>query len=196
MVLNSNNHVIVLASASPRRLELVRMLGIDHVVCPAKNEMDPPDGISPEEAVSMISQAKAREVAPLFSEEALILAADTIVCLEGRILGRPHSGEEAENMLKLLSGRRHEVYTGVTLLQHGDCCSRTECSYVTFRELDPDEIHRYVLTGEPLDKAGAYAAQGKGALFVRSIEGDFFNVMGLPLCLLGEMLKAKGVPVL
>ncbi len=186
----------MLASASPRRKELMEMLGIEHLVSPAAYEVYPPAGASPAEAVAAISQAKAREVAGRFSEDTLILAADTVVSLDDRVFGKPHSREEAEEMLILLSGRRHEVYTGVTLLQGDDCRSETECSFVTFRELTSDEIHRYVMTGEPMDKAGAYAVQGKGALFVKKIEGDFFNIMGLPLCLLGEMLKAKGVPVL
>ena len=173
------------------------MLGFENlIVSPATGEEQPPAGASPEETVAAISQAKAREVAAKFPEDMLVVAADTIVWLDGKILGKPHSREEASEMLQLLSGRSHEVYTGITILQGGDCRSQTECSRVTFRKLTSDEIQRYVRTGEPMDKAGAYAAQGKGALFVTRIEGDFFNVMGLPLCLLGEMLKAKGVPVL
>ena len=197
MVWNNTENSIVLASASPRRLALMQTLGFENLtVCPALGEEHPPAGASPEATVTAISQAKAREVAAKFSEDALIVAADTIVWLDGRILGKPRSGEEAGEMLQLLSGRSHEVYTGITILQGNDCQSKTECSRVTFRDLTSDEIQRYVRTGEPMDKAGAYAVQGKGALFVSRIEGDFFNVMGLPLCLLGEMLKAKGVPVL
>ena len=132
----------------------------------------------------------------LFDKDTLIIAADTIVWLDGDILGKPHSEEQAFSMLKRLSGRAHEVYTGVTVLDGvGEICE-AERSVVHFRQLADEEIRRYIATGEPMDKAGAYGAQGKGALFVRAIEGDFFNVMGLPLCRLGQMLAEKGVPIL
>ena len=123
-------------------------------------------------------------------------AADTIVWHENRIYGKPHSKEEAFAMLKNLSGQTHEVYTGVAVLHNGAELTESERTAVTFRPLYEDEIHGYIATGEPMDKAGAYGAQGKGALFVRRIEGDFFNVMGLPVCRLGEMLKRTGVKLL
>ena len=189
---------IVLASASPRRSELVKMLGFtDAVVHPAAGEECPPEGATPEETVKALSRAKAEEVAAAEKDnEALVIAADTIVCLNGMILGKPHSEEEAFRMLSQLSGREHEVYTGVTLLDgDGELCE-AECTRVYFRTLTEEEIRRYIATGEPMDKAGAYGAQGLGALFVRAIEGDFFNVMGLPLCRLGQMLARKGVPIL
>ena len=188
---------IVLASASPRRSELMHMLGFsDMIIHPADGAEHPPRGATPEETVKALSRAKAEEVAALFDEETLIIAADTIVWLDGEILGKPHSEEEAFSMLKRLSGRAHEVYTGVTVLDgEGELCE-TERSIVHFRQLADEEIRRYIATGEPMDKAGAYGAQGKGALFVRAIEGDFFNVMGLPLCRLGQMLAEKGVPIL
>ena len=174
---------IVLASASPRRSELMHMLGFsDVIIHPAKGEEHPPKGSSPEETVKALSRAKAEEVAALFQPDTLVIAADTIVWLDGEILGKPHSEEQAFSMLHQLSDRDHEVYT--------------ERSVVHFRELSDEEIRRYIATGEPMDKAGAYGAQGKGALFVRAIEGDFFNVMGLPVCRLGQMLAKKGVPIL
>ena len=188
---------LVLASASPRRSELMHMLGFsDVIVHPAVGKEDPPKGVPPEEIVKALSSAKAEEVAALFNEEVLVIAADTIVWLDGEILGKPHSEEQAFSMLSALSGREHKVYTGVTVLdREGELCE-AECSTVHFRDLSEMEIRRYISTGEPMDKAGAYGAQGKGALFVRAIEGDFFNVMGLPLCRLGQMLRKKGVPIL
>ena len=188
---------LVLASASPRRKELLEMLGFaDFEIIPAKGEEIAPPGVGPEELVMALSAQKAREVAGLCQKDALILAADTIVWAEGQVLGKPKNEEEAVAMLRRLSGREHRVYTGVTLLQNGAEQSRAEESRVFFRELSEEEIRAYVATGEPMDKAGAYGAQGKAALFVRKIEGDFFNVMGLPLCCLGEMLKEQGVVIL
>ena len=188
---------IVLASASPRRSELMHMLGFaDVIIHPAAGEEQPPKGASPEETVKALSHAKAKEVAALFDDDPLVIAADTIVFLDGEILGKPHSEEQAFSMLKHLSGRDHEVYTGVTVLDgEGELCE-AERSVVHFRQLSDEEIRRYIATGEPMDKAGAYGAQEKGALFVRAIEGDFFNVMGLPVCRLGQMLAKKGVPIL
>lgn len=188
---------IILASASPRRRELMQMLGIQNLtVCPAEGAEDPPLGAGPEEIVTALSQSKAREVFSRSDPDALILAADTIVWLDHRALGKPHSEEDAAAMLRSLSGRRHEVYTGVTLMDGSGCTTEVEQSAVFFRMLSESEIARYISSGEPMDKAGAYGAQGKGALFVRRIEGDFFNVMGLPLCLLGQMLARKGVTIL
>lgn len=188
---------IVLASASPRRSELMHMLGFsDVIIHPAEGEEHPPRGATPEETVKALSRAKAEEVAALVDPDALVIAADTIVWLDGEILGKPHSREQAFSMLRKLSGRDHEVYTGVTVLdKEGELCE-AERSVVRFRKLSDEEIRRYIATGEPMDKAGAYGAQGKGALFVRAIEGDFFNVMGLPVCRLGQMLAKKGVPIL
>ena len=173
------------------------MLGFsDLIVHPATGEEHPPEGASPEETVIALSRAKAEEVARVFDEDELVIAADTIVWLDGEILGKPRSEEEAFTMLRRLSGREHEVYTGVTVLDRAGELCEAERSSVRFRTLTDDEIRRYIATGEPMDKAGAYGAQGKGALFVQAIRGDFFNVMGLPVCRLGQMLKRKGVPVL
>ena len=188
---------VVLASASPRRQELLRMLGVNNLlVVPARGKEQPPEGAGPEEIVKALSLQKAKEVAHQVPADALIVAADTIVWLDGRALGKPHGEAEAADMLRSLSGRQHEVYTGVTLLEGDSCTSTVECSRVFFRPLSEAEIAAYIASGEPMDKAGAYGAQGKGALFVRRIEGDFFNVMGLPVCLLGQMLAAKGVQIL
>lgn len=188
---------IVLASASPRRKELMEMLGAPGLrIVPAAGEEIPPAGVGPEELVKALSAAKAREVAARCGEDDVIIGADTIVWHEGRVFGKPHSREEAVAMLESLSGRTHEVYTGVTVLRGGCELCEAERSRVSFRELSRREIEAYVDSGEPMDKAGAYGAQGKAALFVRGIEGDFFNVMGLPLCRLGAMLKKQGVELL
>ena len=191
------DRTIILASASPRRRELMEMLGIRNlVVRPAKGEETPPDGADPATVVCALASAKAREVAEGAGKDDLVIAADTIVWLDGKLLGKPHSEEEAFSMLKSLSGRCHEVFTGICILdgESEDC--EVERTLVHFRNLTDEEIRGYIRDGEPMDKAGAYGAQGKGALFVRSIEGDFFNVMGLPVCRLGEMLARKGVNIL
>lgn len=191
---------IVLASASPRRKELLEMFAgsCELLICPAESGENPPKGAGPEATVEALAYAKAKEVAgkrPRKQNE-IILAADTIVWHQGRIYGKPHSKEDAYAMLRCLSGRTHKVYTGITVLHDGAELTEHECTYVTFRTLSDDEIYDYIATGEPMDKAGAYGAQGIGALFVKHIKGDFFNVMGLPLCRLGEMLKRTGVKLL
>ena len=188
---------LILASASPRRKELLNMLGLRNVeIRPAKGEEIPPADAEPEKIVKALSAAKAIEVAKDADPNALIIAADTIVWLDGCLLGKPHTEEEAFMMLQRLSGRAHEVFTGVTVSDSTGILSEAERTVVRFRPLSDEEIRRYIATGEPMDKAGAYGAQGRGALFVRSIEGDFFNVMGLPICRLGEMLAKKGVTIL
>lgn len=188
---------IVLASGSPRRRELMEMLGFqDMEIIPAKGEERPPEGAGPEELVMALASAKAEEVAAGRPREDLVIGADTIVWFEGRVFGKPHSRQEAVDMLSRLSGNSHQVYTGVTLIKDGESLSQWEESTVHFRAISREEIEAYVDTGEPMDKAGAYGAQGLGALFVQGIEGDFFNVMGLPLCRLGQMLKKRGVEIL
>ena len=179
---------IVLASGSPRRKELLETLGLEFAVCPAKGEECPPQGAGPDETVKALSLAKAREVAQAYPE-ALIIAADTIVWADSRILGKPRSEAEAEEMLAQLSGSSHEVYTGVTLICGEKTVCRSECTKVFFRALGEDEIRAYVKTGEPMDKAGSYGIQGKGTLLVESITGSYDNVVGLPLVTVYEMMK-------
>ena len=188
---------IVLASSSPRRKELMEMLRLPNlVILPARGEEIPPEHTGPEELVMALSAAKAREVAGRCAPEDLVIGADTIVWVDGRPFGKPRDPDHAAAMLHRLSGDSHEVYTGVTVLHCGRELSQCERSLVRFRPLEEEEIARYIATGEPMDKAGAYGAQGLGALFVERIEGDFFNVMGLPLCRLGKMLKEQGVNIL
>ena len=186
---------IVLASASPRRKQLLEMLGLrDLVVMPAPNgEEAPPEGASPAETVEYIALGKARAVAALRPKEDTVIAADTLVYLNGEPLGKPKDPADAYRMLRLLSGNRHTVYTGLAVISGGKTVTRAEATDVFFRELSDREIARYVATGEPMDKAGAYGAQGRAAVFIRGIDGDFFNVMGLPLCALSEILDGFGV---
>ncbi len=188
---------IVLASASPRRRELLEMLGVKNLkILPAQGEERAPGGLAPEALVMELAARKAREVAARCGAEDLVIGADTIVWFEGRVFGKPRSREEAVEMLSRLSGNTHRVYTGLAVARGGAVETACECSDVTFRTLSGEEIRRYVDSGEPMDKAGAYGAQGRGALLVRRIEGDFFTVMGLPLCRLGEMLRQQGVEIL
>ena len=194
---------IVLASASPRRKELMEQFcGKNLVIVPAEGEEVVPDNVGPGETVEALARGKAREVAARLraegagNREDIVIGADTIVWHEGRIFGKPHSREEAAAMLRSLSGCTHEVYTGVSLIYGDRELTEHEKTAVTFRVMTEKEILDYIATGEPMDKAGAYGAQGLGALFVSSIEGDFFNVMGLPLCRLGLMLKKTGVELL
>ena len=185
---------LILASGSPRRRELLSLFGIPFAVRAADIDetMDPQK--PPFDEVARVSRRKALAVP--HEEDDLIVAADTIVVCGGKVLGKPHSREEAVAMLKALSGRDHQVMTGCTVVRGEAIQTFTEVTDLHFRPLSEAEIIRYVDSGEPMDKAGAYGAQGKAALFVRGIEGDFFNVMGLPLCRLGEMLKEQGVGLL
>lgn len=188
--------MIILASASPRRRQLLTMLGLEFEVRPAQGEEFLPDGISPEEAVMRLSAQKARSVAKECAPEDVVIGADTIVWQGGRILGKPKDTQDAARMLSALSGNTHTVYTGVTVIKGNAVLSGAEETKVRFRRLSGAEIDAYIKTGEPMDKAGAYGAQGLAALFVEGIEGDFFNVMGLPVCRLGKLLKEVGVTLL
>jgi septum formation protein len=185
---------IVLASGSPRRQELLARIGIEpfEVMVSDREEVAPP-GLTHGEIVCHLSGEKAAAVQVKAGPDALVIAADTIVALDGRILGKPSDREVAKRMLTLLSGRRHEVYTGITLAKGSLVRSEYEMTAVSVRPLHREEIDAYVETGEPMDKAGAYGIQGLGALFVSRIEGDYYNVMGLPLCRLGQMLPEFGV---
>lgn len=171
---------IILASASPRRKELMELAGYRfNVICADIVEIVP-ENVPPQSVVMSLSLQKAQAVAKEH-KNAVVIGSDTVVALDGKILGKPHSEKEAVEMLRLLSGRIHKVFTGVAIV----CGERTKNFYdetdVEFYPLDDDEIQKYVATGEPMDKAGAYGIQGKGAVLVKKINGDFFNVMGLPI---------------
>lgn len=188
---------IVLASGSPRRRQLLEQIGLTGFrVLASDVDESLPAGLGPGEAVELLSARKGAAVAGLVSPETLVIAADTVVALDGAILGKPRDGEEARRMLSALSGRTHQVYTGVSLFYRGERRTEHEVTSVAFRPLSEEEIAAYVATGEPMDKAGAYGIQGLGALLVERLEGDYFNVMGLPLCRLGRMLSAAGVRLL
>ena len=184
---------IVLASGSPRRRELLSMIGVgDFRIVVDESHEQIPQGLSPEQTVCEIAIGKAKNVSRLCGVYDTIIAADTLVYLDGLPLGKPDGPDDAAVMLKSLSGRMHTVYTGVALMRGCEHISGAEMTCVYFREISDAEISAYVKTGEPLDKAGAYGAQGRGAVFIERIEGDFFNVMGLPLCRLSMMLKDFG----
>lgn len=186
---------IVLASASPRRRELLETLGVKFEIVPALEPERPPEGADAERTVRALSRSKALEVVRK-RPEAVVVGADTVVACGEKILGKPHSEEDARQMLRMLSGRVHSVFTGVTIARGGEVLTEAEQTRVFFRPIADAEITRYIATGEPMDKAGAYACQGLASLFVERIEGDFFNVMGLPLYRLGRMLEKMGVALL
>ena len=182
---------VILASASPRRKELLGLFHIPFTIRVADIDETMDETKLPFEEVARVSALKARAV-PRAAED-LVIAADTIVVCEGRVLGKPRTPEEAEEMLSLLSGRDHQVMTGCTVLK-GECCETfTEVTDLHFRSLSRKEIERYVASGEPMDKAGAYGIQGGAALFCERMVGDYYNVMGLPVCRLGQVL-AKVAP--
>ncbi|MGA7304877.1 MAG: Maf family protein [Rhodothermales bacterium] len=175
--------MIILASGSPRRQSLLAHLGVSFEIDVSNLDEVIPDGVAPKDAAEMMAVDKARSVAERHPDK-LVLAADTIVVLDGTILGKPDSPEEARRMLRSLSGRTHAVYTGVALVgkDSGREVVDHEKTLVTFSPLTDDEIDEYVASGSPFDKAGAYGIQDdRGALFVCSIEGDYYNVMGLPV---------------
>lgn len=187
---------IVLASKSPRRAELMQQIGLPFTVCPADVDESVSPKLSPAKAVAEISRRKALAVRQMRDAGEIIVACDTVVALDDRIFGKPHTAEEAEAMLRVLSGRTHAVYSGLTVCRGTVVTSAVERTDVTFRTLSTTEISAYVKSGEPMDKAGAYGIQGRGALFVAHLDGDYFNVMGLPLCRLGQLLNELGVELL
>lgn len=187
---------IILASQSPRRKELMGQIGLKFKVISPNVDEHMEGNPSPAQLVEELSLRKARAVERQADGEALIVAADTVVALEGTVLGKPEDEREAFAMLSALSGNRHYVYTGITVLRDGRAVTQHEVTTVTFRELEPDEISSYIATGEPMDKAGAYGIQGLGALLVSGIEGDYFNVMGLPVYRLGRILAGFGIDLL
>lgn len=191
-------HQLVLASASPRRLALLRQLGLEPVVAPVDVEERRFPGEPPDLYVFRLAEEKCRLAAAARSASAapaLVLAADTAVVIERRILGKPRDPREAEKMLRLLRGKSHEVMTGVHMLRTDDgrCSGGVDVTVVQFREYDEATISAYVASGEPLDKAGAYGIQGGGAALADRIEGSWSNVVGLPLERLPEWLRALGL---
>lgn len=193
---NGNPASIILASNSPRRRDLLRQIGVDFSIDPA----DVDERVLPNELPEAYAMRVALDKARLAAERAgtgIVVAADTIVVIDGEILGKPADAGDAERMLNMLSGKVHSVITGLAVMvaAAGKTFTRTSITRVWFRLLTPREIASYIATREPLDKAGAYGIQERGALLVDKIEGCYFNVVGLPLSLLGEMLLAFGIDV-
>ena len=188
---------IILASGSPRRQELLQRMGIaDFEIRVPQVEESYPADLSPEEIVRYISREKSDAARLLCSDEDIIITADTMVFLGNRRLGKPRDEADALEMLTALAGHRHTVCTGVTVRQGKKILTAAQHTDVYFRPAAPSELQAYIRTGEPMDKAGAYGVQGKGALLVERIDGDFFNVMGLPVLLLAEMLREFGIDLL
>jgi septum formation protein len=192
------SHQLILASASPRRLALLREIGLDPLVAPVDVEERRLPGEPPDRYVLRLSEEKCRLAADSREHDsppALILAADTAVVVDGRILGKPRDSRQAEEMLRLLRGRSHEVMTGVHVLRTDDGrhAGGVEVTVVRFREYDEQAIRAYVATGEPLDKAGAYGIQGGGAAFAAGMEGSWSNVVGLPVERLPQWIAALGI---
>lgn len=185
---------IILASQSPRRKELLGQMGLRgfKITSPEVDETVE-EHMPPAQVVEELSRRKALAVAGHAAPDDLIIAADTVVALEGAVLGKPADQREAFAMLSALSGNRHYVYTGLTVIQGDQVVTQHECTTVTFRELEPEEISHYIATGEPMDKAGAYGIQGLGAMLVSGIEGDYFNVVGLPIFRLSRILAGFGL---
>lgn len=185
---------MILASQSPRRRELLALITPEFEVIPAQGEEILPDGITPCDAVKLLSKQKAEEIAerkfPDRNIADTIIAADTVVAIDGEILGKPHSAQHASEMLHKLSGREHSVFTGVTIISGTQRCTFAEETTVDFFPLTEQEIADYIATGDPMDKAGAYGIQGRGALLVRHINGDYYNVMGLPAGELYQRLRS------
>ena len=178
---------IILASASPRRQELLKLFGFPFTVRVADIDETMDLTKTPFDEVARVSRLKALAVSR--EQDDTVITADTIVVCEGKVLGKPHSEAEAMEMLRLLSGRDHQVMTGCTILRGETCVSFTEVTDLHFRPLSEKEIARYVASGEPMDKAGSYGIQGGAALFCERMVGDYYNVMGLPVCRLGQVLR-------
>ena len=214
---------LVLASASPRRRELLSQIGLEFTVMPSTKE----ENAKTTEAGALVQELSRQKAVDIWEQlsggqgqnpdadqeqiseetqepnlngkqqpELLVIGADTVVCCEGKILGKPHSREAAAEMLTALQGRSHEVYTGVTLYSQSETVTFFECTQVEFYPMTEVEISEYIDSKEPMDKAGAYAIQGLAAMFVIGLDGDYYNVMGLPVCPLAMILRKFGVKLL
>ncbi|MHB9038805.1 MAG: Maf family protein [Armatimonadota bacterium] len=189
-------HDVILASASPRREELLSLIFREFWVVPSKfDESEVPLELPPAEHVVYSSLMKARDVAR-DNPKSVVIGADTVVVADDTILGKPRDRSDAARMLGMLNGRTHQVYTGVSVIYGGEEHSGFECTDVKFSELSDEVISRYISSGEPMDKAGAYAIQGRGAVLIESINGCYFNVVGLPVHRLSVILHEFGIPQL
>lgn len=181
--------MLILASTSPRRSELLKMAGYEFTVATTEVGEEYLRGTPPMQIVEQLATRKAKAAVKEHPDDT-ILSADTLVVYKGRILGKPRDEAEAKNMLKLLAGNVHQVYTGYCIISGTKLLCGHECTSVEFYALKDEEIDAYIATGEPMDKAGAYGIQGRGALLVKRIDGDFYNVMGLPVGKINRILKS------
>jgi septum formation protein len=181
--------MLLLASSSPRRSDLLKMAGYEFTAIPADVNEDFLRGTPPMQIVEQLAARKAKVIAKEHPQDTVI-GADTLVVLKGRILGKPKNEADAKAMLSLLAGNVHQVYTGYCIISGATFLCGHECTSVDFYPLKEEEIDAYIATGEPLDKAGAYGIQGYGALLVKRINGDFYNVMGLPIGKINRILKS------
>ena len=184
---------VILASASPRRLALLQQIGIEATVCPADFDEVSGSAVQAEDVVLANAVGKCQAVVKIKGDSLPVIAADTVVVAEGVILGKPQDAEDAIAMLKQLSGKTHKVLTGIAVSYAGEMLAEVCETKVMFRDLTDEEIKNYVATGEPLDKAGAYGIQGKGAVLVEKIDGCYNNVVGLPLTRMQLILAKLGV---
>ena len=184
------NKRLILASGSPRRRELLDKFGINYEILPAQGEESAPPELTPGERVKALAAQKAEEVAQRLNDPAaVILAADTLVELDGEVLGKPGTAERAQAMLRALSGREHRVHTGVCICRGRRAAATVETTVVHFSPIAEDDLCAYVRTPEPYDKAGAYAIQGHAALWCAGIEGCYYNIMGLPVHRTAQLLR-------
>ena len=187
--------MLILASQSPRRRDLLSMLGLDFTVITADIDETMDGNLSVEDAVAAVCRKKAEAVAKDHPSDTII-AADTIVVVDDRVLGKPRDAEDAKAMLRILSGRSHTVMTAFCIWQKGETVTHVEKTNLRFKPLSDGEIAAYVATGSPMDKAGSYGIQDQAAIFVEALEGDYYNVMGLPVCSLVKTLRKNGMEVL
>lgn len=191
--------LFVLASKSPRRKALLKNMGISAEIIPANIDESVLSTLPPDKMVTELALLKASDVARSFGGSTYVIAADTVVVLDGKVFGKPHDMQEAKTMLKALSANTHSVYTGYCVIRckDGTAVARYEKTDVTFRKLSDSEIDAYIKSREPMDKAGAYGIQEKGSMFIEKINGDYFNVVGLPVCALSVLLSEEfGINVL
>lgn len=188
--------MIILASKSPRRQELLLKLGLSFAVMTENIDETMNPNIPLRQEICRVSRLKAEAVSSRVTENDIIISADTIVCIDEKRLGKPKDKQDADQMLHSLSGRSHEVVSGICVMQGKQIETACVTTIIHFRNLSDEEISSYIATGEPMDKAGAYGIQGLASIFVDRLDGDYYNVMGLPLCTLSEMLKHFGVMIL
>lgn len=180
---------LILASASPRRQEIMKLAGYSFTVINPNADEYVPEGLNASQTAEYLSRIKANAAIKLTDKKDTVICADTIVVLDEKVLGKPKDRDDAFFMLKTLSGKIHTVYTGVTVVNNSNLITFSEKTLVTFYDLSDDEINSYIDTNEPFDKAGAYGIQGFGSVLVKEIKGDYFNVMGLPIARLSRILK-------